>query len=156
VRRQDNECPPFLKPSDVVRNQMKVPFILILIAVALSCGNNNHSNHKNSENNDSIIHEQQLTQAYNASGKGLYQNNCSSCHNIFNTVDERPFAEIVKSRTTSWTYKLITDTTFVQHDSVRKTLGQQVESHIQFPSLSKQNVDSIWRFIINLQNKADY
>jgi hypothetical protein len=39
---------------------MKVPFVLILIAVALSCGNNNLGDNKNRENKDSTIHKQQL------------------------------------------------------------------------------------------------
>lgn len=135
---------------------MRVPFILILTALVLSCGNNDLGNHNKIENNDSIKHEQKLREMYNNSGKGLYQNNCSSCHNIYKTVGEPPFVEIVKSRTSSWTYKLLTDSTFILQDSVRKTLGTQVESHIQFPSLTKQNIDSIWKFIVSLHNMGDY
>ena len=123
--------------------------LLPLIVIFLQCSCENTSRGMEFQLNDSLTHKQQPESIYLSSGKGLFQQNCSGCHAIHKVIYGPPLANVARIRTAKWTFKLITDTTFVLHDSVKNILGKQLQRHVQFPSLSRQDIDSIWNYIVS-------
>ena len=136
---------------------MRIKFLLIQSLLFFGCGSKREGENTNISKRDSLLHEQQLAKEYRNSGKGLYIENCASCHNFSMTEDGRPpFIDIVKTRSSSWTYKLLTDSSFDFKSIARSASDKKLKNNIQFPDMSESNIDSIWHYAIKERGTISY
>jgi hypothetical protein len=137
--------------------KMRAKLLLLQAVLSFGCGCNEAEKNANLSKRDSLLYEQQLAKEYKKSGKGLFLQNCASCHNFSKIEDgQLPFIDIVKIRSSAWTYELLTDSNFTFKSGAESSSNKVFKNHMQFQNLSKHDVDSIWNYAIKEQNTISY
>ncbi|MEI6949609.1 cytochrome c [Paraflavisolibacter sp. H34] len=93
--------------------------------------------------------ESKFVQNPHGSGKGLFQQNCASCHAISKELTGPALYDVVKKRNSGWIYQFLTNREAVATDTAYIALSKAYEFRCPvFPLLTKQDVQSIVDYVM--------